>query len=156
MMIADFRGAIMALRNFSERCFQSVLFQLGGIALVTPIYAIVMQSGAGQSGAVVAAVAMACLIWSPFHNAVFDWIEWHMVRRVASDRPQGLRMVHAASHEVTSMLVSTPVLMVFGGLGLMQAVLVDLGFTAFYTGYAYVFNVLYDRWRPVLAERAMV
>jgi uncharacterized membrane protein len=141
---------MMALRNFSERCFQSLIFQLGGIALVTPIYAVLMQSGAGTSGAVVAAVALACLIWSPFHNTVFDWMEWHMVRRVASDRPQGLRMVHAASHEVTSIMVSTPVLMLFGGLGIVQALLVDLGLTAFYTGYAYVFNVIYDRWRPVL------
>jgi uncharacterized membrane protein len=149
-MNVNYRGAIVALRNFSERCFQSVLFQLGGIALVTPVYAVLMQAGAGPSGAVVAAVALACLIWSPFHNAMFDLAEWRLAQRVASDRPRGLRMVHAASHEVTSMLVSTPVLMAFGGMGLMQAVLVDLGFTAFYTGYAYVFNVIYDRWRPVM------
>jgi uncharacterized membrane protein len=148
----DFRIAIMALRTFHERCLQSFVFQLGGIALVTPIYAILTRSGAVTSGSIVIAVAIACLIWSPFHNTVFDWVEWHMARRVASDRPQGLRMVHAISHEVTSIIVSTPVLVVFGGLGVMQALIVDLGLTAFYTGYAYVFNIIYDRWRPVLAQ----
>jgi uncharacterized membrane protein len=140
---------MMALRSFSERFLQSLVFQLAGIALVTPVYALLMQSGAVTSGAIIAAVAVACLIWSPFHNALFDWIEWRLVHRVASDRPQGLRMVHAVSHEVTSIVVSTPVLMVFGGLGLVQALIVDIGLTALYTGYAYVFNILYDRVRPV-------
>jgi uncharacterized membrane protein len=142
---------MMALRSFSERCLQSLLFQLGGLALVTPVYAVLMQSGAGASGAVVAAVALACLIWSPVHNAIFDVVEWRVAHRVASARPQGLRMVHAASHEVTSMIVSTPVLMLTGGLGLVQALLVDVGLTAFYTAYAYGFSIIYDRWRPVLA-----
>lgn len=140
----------MALRRFQERFAQSLAFQIGGLLFVTPLYALLLQAGTAESGAVVAAVAVACLIWSPFHNAVFDLVEWRMVRRVASDRPQSLRMIHAVSHEVTSIVVSTPVLMAFGGLDLMQALIVDLGFTAFYTGYAYVFNIIYDRWRPVV------
>jgi uncharacterized membrane protein len=140
----------MALRSVRERILQATAFEVIGIALVTPLYAVFMHSNAAASAAVVAAVALACLIWSPFHNAAFDFCEWRILRRVASDRPVRLRMVHAASHEVTSVAATTPIIVLLGDMTVPQALLVDLGLTLFYTVYTYVFHIFYDRFRPVL------
>jgi uncharacterized membrane protein len=101
------------------------------------------------SAVLLAALALAVMLWSPVHNTLFDMAEWRLARRVASDRPHRLRLLHALSHETTSLVVTVPILMSLGGLTLAEAVLADLGLTAIYAAYAYGFHLLYDHLRPV-------
>jgi uncharacterized membrane protein len=137
------------LRSPRERALQTILFEAGGFLLTAPLYHLYAGDHAGESALVVGALAVAVMLWSPLHNTVFDIIDLRLTGRVASDRPHGLRIVHAISHEVTSVIVTTPVLMWLGGHGLAEALLLDLAFTAAYAVWAYVFNLGYDRWRPV-------
>ncbi len=139
----------MALRSLRERAIQTLAFEVGGLALATPLYWLIFGGDAEDSLVVVAAISVAVLTWSPIHNTAFDWVEWRLARRVASDRPARLRAVHALSHEATAMAVSLPVIVWLGGHGWIEAIAVDLGLTLFYTGYAYVFHMVYDWWRPV-------
>jgi uncharacterized membrane protein len=69
--------------------------------------------------------------------------------RVASDRPQKWRVVHAVSHEATTVVVTLPILVWLGGHGWGEALLLDLGLTVLYAVYAYGFHLVYDRLRPV-------
>jgi uncharacterized membrane protein len=137
------------LRSPRERVLQSILFEAGGFLLTAPFYHLYAGDHAGGSALVVVALAVAVMLWSPVHNTVFDKIDLRLTGRVASDRPHGLRIIHAISHELTSIFVSTPVLMWLGGHGLAEAIALDLAFTAAYAVWAYVFNLVYDRWRPV-------
>jgi uncharacterized membrane protein len=141
----------MALRSLRERVVQTLAFELVGLALATPLFHLAVGGGFAHSAATVALVSAAVLVWSPLHNTVFDWIEWRCARRVASDRPPRLRLLHAVSHEVSSIVVTLPVLIGVGGLGLWRALAADIGLTLLYTGYAYVFHCVYDRLRPVAA-----
>ena len=95
------------------------------------------------------AMSLAVLLWSPLHNTLFDWLDWRWNRRVASDRPHGLRFIHAASHEASAFVVTLPVIMLIGGHGVFAAAALDIGFTLLYAAYAYVFHIAYDRLRPV-------
>lgn len=142
----------MTLRSPRERILQTVCFEIGGLALATPLYAALTGTHGSEGLAVVAVLALAVMIWSPLHNSLWDWIEHRRTGRVASDRPQAQRIAHALSHEVTSLVVTLPVLMILGGHDLWTALLLDLGLTLFYAGYAYVFHVIYDRLRPVRRE----
>jgi uncharacterized membrane protein len=139
----------MAIRSARERLWQALAFELGGLAMVAPVYGLIMGAGAAESVALVAAVAVAAAVWSPLHNHLFDAAEWRMAGRVASDRPARLRMVHAVSHEASTTIITLPVIMVVGGHGFWAALAIDLAMTAFYAAYTYVFHVLWDRWRPV-------
>jgi uncharacterized membrane protein len=94
------------------------------------------------------------LVWSPIHNTLFDWADYRLSGRLASDRPQRWRVVHAISHEATTLVVTLPILMGLGGLTFWTALVVDMGLTFLYTAYAYVFHNLYDRLRPVRPHRA--
>ena len=76
-------------------------------------------------------------------------IDLRLTGRVASDRPRGLRVVHAASCELSTLVVTLPILVWIGGHCLGAALAVDLGLTVGYTVYAYGFFVFYDWWRPV-------
>lgn len=139
----------MALRTFRERLFQTFAFEAGGILLASPLYGLVFGAAISDGAILMLAMSVAALLWSPMHNTLFDLMEWHFLRRVASDRTQGLRLVHAISHEVTVMVCTVPILIWLGGHSLPGAVLVDLGLTTLFVAYAFVFHVIYDRIFPV-------
>lgn len=139
----------MALRSARERALQTVCYEVGGILVAAPVYALLFGAGAAESIGLMLAVSVAVMVWAAFHNSVFDLLEWRLAGRTASDRPHRWRVVHALSQEATSVLVTTPVIMAVGGLGLWAALALDLGLTLFYAGYAYVFHLVYDRVRPV-------
>lgn len=139
----------MTLRSPRERLLQTFCFEAGGLLLVTPAYAVLTGSTQGEGLVVIAALALAVMIWSPIHNSLWDWVEHRRTGRVASDRPQVQRIVHALSHEATTVVVTLPLLMLLGGHDFWTALLLDLGLSLFYAGYAYVFHVIYDCARPV-------
>lgn len=143
----------MSLRSLHERAVQTVAFELGGIVIATPLYALIFSAPFGGSLTLVLALAVAMMLWSPLHNTVYDIIDLRLSGRVASDRPHGWRILHAISHEATSLIVTVPILVTLGGHSPFEAILVDLGLTALYVVYAYSFNILYDRLRPVQPRR---
>ncbi len=140
----------MALRNLQERIRQTLCYEIGGILLITPIYISIFGSSGGDGFIVMAALSIATLIWFPLHNTVFDWLDLRLTGRLASDRPKGLRVLHALSHEVTVCLITTPLLIWLGGHGLLEAILVDLALSFGYAAYAFGFHIVYDHFRPVV------
>lgn len=147
----------MALRSIRERAYQTIAYEAGAFLIATPLYAFMAGDGATQSSLLVIAVALACMIWAPLHHTLWDWLEWRFKHRLASDRPQWLRLVHAISHEVSSIVVTTPVIMLVGGHDFWHALMVDIGLTLLYSVYAYFFHMAYDWMRPVkvVAQPAM-
>lgn len=140
----------MALRSPRERFIQTLCYEAGGWLLAVPLYVLVIGGTPAEGALLMAALAGAVMLWSPLHNTVFDWVDLRLSGRVASDRPHRWRMVHAVSHEVTTVVVTLPILIWLGGFDLWQALAVDVGLTAVYTVYAYGFHLVYDRWRPVI------
>ncbi len=139
----------MALRSFRERLCQTLAYETGGLVVATPLYGIAFGAAATESVLVVGALALVALVWSPLHNAVFDLAEWRLARRRASDRPHRLRLLHALTHEASSIVVTLPMLMALGDLGFLAALAADAGLTLVYAIYGYGFHLLYDRLRPV-------
>ena len=141
----------MLLRSVRERFYQTISFELGGLLLAAPLYALAFGKSAEESLSLVLALSVVAIVWSPLHNIVFDWLDLRFCGRAASERPHGLRLVHAASHEATSTLVTVPVIMWIAGFSFWQALALDLGLTLLYAAYAYAFHLAYDRVRPVAA-----
>jgi uncharacterized membrane protein len=139
----------MQFRSWRERAIQSVCFEALGIVLAAPIYGLLFGRGAAESFGLTFVLALAVLICAPLHNAAFDWVDWRINARSPSDRPTSLRVVHAVTHETSAMLITLPLIVVVGGHGWIEAILIDLGFSAFYAGYALVFYWAWDLWRPV-------
>jgi uncharacterized membrane protein len=128
---------------------QTLAYEFFALVLVVPIYSHFAGATATQGFVVILALAVAAIAWSPLHNTLFDLAEWRVSGRVASDRPQHLRMLHAVSHEFSQIVVSVPILMVIGGHAFWEAILVDIGLTGLYAAYAWVFHMAFDALRPV-------
>jgi uncharacterized membrane protein len=139
----------MRLRSTRERVIQTLCYESGGLVLSIPVYVLYSGHAAGEGAALMAAVSVAVMIWAPLHNTTFDWLDLRCSGRVASERPQGLRMVHAVSLEASAVVATLPILVWFGGHHVADALLVDLGLTGLYAVYAYGFHLVYDRLRPV-------
>lgn len=145
----------MSIRSLRERIFQTLAFEAGGIAIVAPVYAILFGRTAAESFGLIVVLSVAILVWVPVHNTLFDLAEWRLARRRASERPHGLRVLQAVSLEVTGTLVTLPLVMVVGKHGFWEALGVDLGLSAFYVVYGYVFHLVFDRLRPMPQDRNM-
>ena len=145
----------MTLRSPRERLIQTLAYEVGGLCLSVPLVAVLGHGTTREAFWLMLALSGAVLVWSPIHNTVFDWVDFRLSGRLASDRPQRWRLVHAASHEATTVVVTLPILIWLGGLSLWAALLADLGLTLLYAGYAYVFHLVYDRLRPVQPARSL-
>lgn len=139
----------MPLRSLRERVFQTLSYEAGGLLLAAPLYSLILDETGTTSVILLVSLSLAVLIWSPIHNSLFDLADFRLTGRVASDRPHGLRLLHAVSHELTSCLVTTPIIMFMSDFGFWNALAVDVGLTLLYTAYAYIFHILYDWMRPV-------
>jgi uncharacterized membrane protein len=142
----------MRLRSPRERLIQTLCYEAGGLMLSVPLYLLYSGHEAGDGAMLMLALSAAVMLWSPLHNTIFDWTDLRLSGRVASDRPQGWRIVHAISHEATTVIVTLPIIVWLGGHGWGEALLLDMGLTLLYAVYAYGFHLLYDRIRPVRTD----
>lgn len=136
-------------RNLKERAYQTLTYELGGLLLVLPLYSFFSGYGVSESLLLLVVISIVVMLWAGFHNAVFDRLEWQIVKRLASDRPFGCRVLHIISLELTTAIVSVPVILILTDFNFLEALVVDLLLTFAYTLYGFVFHYVYDTIRPV-------
>lgn len=137
------------LRSPRERLVQTLWFEGLGLVLVAPAYAAVSGAPAGESFVLIAALSLAVMLWAALYNTVFDVLERRRTGRVASDRPHGLRTLHAIGLEASSVVVTWPLVWALTPLSWWGALAADLGLAVVYALYGYVFFWAFDRLRPV-------
>lgn len=145
------RVPIGRLRSRRERALQTLCFEALGLALVSPLFAWFAGAPTGESLLVLAALSVAVMGWSALYNTVFDVLDLRCTGRVASERPRGLRVVHALGLETTAVLVTWPLLVWLTPLGWFEALAAELGLTLAYAVHGYCFHLGFDRLRPVRA-----
>jgi len=139
----------MTLRSPKERVIQTLCFEVGGVALVSPAYAYLTGASMAGGFATIALLSIVIMTWAPVYNTLFDYIERERSGRLASDRSKGMRILHAILHEASSVLITCPLLIWLGGHSLTSALFINVSLTLTYVVYTYVFHIFYDLWRPV-------
>ena len=141
------------LRSLGDRARQIALFELGGLALITPPFALASGVPIGDSVRLLALIALIAAIWNGTYNTCFDWIEGRATGRTADRRPFPLRALHAVGFEGGLLLMSLPVIVKWTGMSWTNALIADLGLATAYVLYAFVFNLAYDRIFPIEPRR---
>jgi uncharacterized membrane protein len=137
------------LRTLRERVLQTVSFEVSELVITVPMFAYFAETSGSDSLLVLVAIGIAATCWTAIHNVIFDWVEFKSSERVASDRPDGIRVVHAISLAVSCAIVSIPILVLLGGLSWQEAIIADMGLTVLDAIYAFIFFRLYDFIRPI-------
>ncbi|AYH45847.1 PACE efflux transporter [Azoarcus sp. DN11] len=137
------------LRSFWDRARQVILFEAGGLVLITPPFAWLSGVPMGDSLGLLAIAALIAALWNALYNTVFDVIEGRITGRTADRRPFGVRALHALGFEGGLLLMTLPVIMAWTGMAWLEALVADLGLATAYVIYAFVFNLAYDRIFPI-------
>lgn len=69
--------------------------------------------------------------------------------RGSTRKGMAMRAIHAALFEMGLLAILMPLIAWWLAVSLLQAFVMDLGFSAFYMAYAFVFNLAYDRLFPL-------
>jgi uncharacterized membrane protein len=149
MAAASNQPATAPIRNWRERAIQTIAYEFGGLLIVGPLWAFVAGATAKESIILLVCLSVAVMSWMAAYNTVFDIVESRLTDLVASDRPHCWRVVHAVGLEVTSVLATTPLIVLVAELGWLEALAADLGLTLAYAVYGYFFHLGFDRLRPV-------
>lgn len=140
------------LRSLKDRIRQVVLFEVGGLVLITPPFSWASGVPVADSIGLLAVLALIAALWNGVYNTGFDWVEGRLTGRAADHRPWGLRIVHALGFEGGLVVLTLPVVVVWTGMGWWAALVADIGLALAYTVYAFVFNLAYDRMFPIPAS----
>ena len=137
------------LRSWLDRARQVLLFELGGVMLVTPLFS--WASGVPGQQALVLIVGLAAIaaIWNGVFNTGFDWLEGRLTGKPADQRPWPMRIVQACCFELGLFVLTLPLVVYWTHLSWVEAALADIGLAIAYTVYAFIFNLLYDRLFPI-------
>ncbi|WP_373976303.1 multidrug/biocide efflux PACE transporter [Chitinibacter sp. SCUT-21] len=130
-------------KTWLERALHAVLFEVGGVILVTPIAAWIMDASVSHVGVLAVILASTAMTWNALFNFVFDKIE----RKQGWQRTPKIRTLHALLFEGGFMLMALPLTMWWMDLSLWQALALDIGFFVFFLPYTYAYNWAYDALR---------
>ncbi len=139
------------LRSLSDRIRQVLLFELVGVFVFTPLFALVSGKPLLESAVLLAILSLIAALWNGVYCTGFDWLEGRLSGRRADQRPQLLRLAHALGFEGGLLIFSLPVIMAWTGMDFWTALVADIGLALTYAGYAYLFNLAYDRIFPIPA-----
>ena len=134
------------MRSTADRIRQALSFEFIGIVIVTPLFAWVFDHPIGDMGALVVLGATAATMWNYIFNLVFDHVLNWRRRDVRKTMP--LRIVHAVLFEATLLVLLLPLFAWWLGVPLIAALVVEISFSVFYMGYAFVFTWGYDTLFP--------
>ena len=138
-----------ALRSLWDRIRQILLFEVGGLLLITPPFAWISGVSLENSVGMLAVIALIAACWNGAYNTGFDWVEGRLTGRTADQRPFWLRCCHAFGFEAGLLLMSLPVIMWWTHMGWIEVLIADIGLAGAYVVYAFVFNLMYDRFFPI-------
>lgn len=131
-----------ALKPFSvvERFWYAFFFEIFGIGISTPLFAWLMGKGLFDIGVIAVVIAVMALLWNMLFNTLFDrWLRRHHLSKTTP-----IRILHAVLFEIGLICGALPFIMWWLGIGLWEAITLDIGFILFYLPYTYLYSLAYD------------
>ncbi|WP_286221992.1 PACE efflux transporter [Marinobacter apostichopi] len=130
------------MRTTRDRIRQAISFELIGLLLSIPLAAFTFGYDLGKTGVLGVIGATMATVWNYVFNLAFD----HGLKRLTGSTRKTLpvRFIHAISFELGLMIAFLPVIAWWMGIGLIEALIVDVAFVLFYLVFAFVFTWCYD------------
>ena len=135
------------MRSTRDRIRHALLFEVIGLSLMIPLGTVLFGLHASAMGVIGVGSALTATAWNYVYNLGFDRA---MQRAVGHTRKSLLlRVAHAVLFEAGLLVVLLPPIAWYLGVGLSEALTMDLAIAAFYVVYAFLFNLAYDRAFPL-------
>jgi uncharacterized membrane protein len=135
------------MRTTRDRIRHAISFEIIGLAIFTPLAALVFGLPIEHVGVVGVVSATLATGWNYIYNLGFD----HLMQRFrgGTRKTLALRVAHAVMFEFGLLVVLLPFIAWYLGVTIWQALVMDIAFALFYLVYAFFFNLAYDRVFPL-------
>jgi uncharacterized membrane protein len=135
------------MRTTRDRIRHAISFEVIGLAIFTPLAALVFGLPMEHVGVVGVVSATLATGWNYVYNLGFD----HLMQRFrgGTRKTLALRVAHAVLFELGLLVVLLPFIAWYLGVTIWQALVMDIAFALFYLVYAFFFNLAYDRIFPL-------
>jgi len=140
------------LRSLPDRLRQVLFYEIGGVCLISPLFAAVSGASSSQSAGLLGVLALVMAAWNGACTTAFDWAERAITGRAADDRHPFLRAAQAVVVEFGGVVATTPVIAAWTTVTWRAAFLEDVGLTLAYAAYAFCFGIGYDSLFPIDSE----
>lgn len=135
------------MRTTRDRIRHAICFEIIGLLLVIPLGSIGFGLHAQDIGVLAVVGATIAMLWNYAFNVIFDRVLKR--KRGSVHKTISLRIVHAGLFEAGLLMFTLPLIAVYLGIGLWQALVMDLAFVVFYVIYAFAYNYSYDKIFPL-------
>jgi uncharacterized membrane protein len=129
-------------RPRTRRIVQAVLFEIGGLAVVTPTLTWAFGSSGPSSLLLALVLSGTALAWNYAFNTVYE--RWEAAQTVRRGRPLSRRLVHGLGFEGGMLLLTVPLIAAWLDIGWLQALLADIGLSVFFMVYTVIFTWVFD------------
>jgi uncharacterized membrane protein len=138
------------MRTVRDRIRHALSFEIIGLILAIPLGALVFHHPMEDIGVITVVASIVATVWNYLYNWGFD----HALKRLTGTVQKSLpvRVGHAVLFELGLVALLTPFVAWYLGIGLIEALLLDVSLAVFYMVYAFVFNFAYDRVFPIPGE----
>lgn len=129
-----------------RRVVHALVFEGIALVLVVVVYSGVSDAGVETAGALAVACSLAAMAWNVAFNWGFEALERRARRRgLPPGRGPLRRIVHAVGFEAGLLVLLAPLIAWALQVTLVEAILYDIGLSAFFVVYAWAFNLGFDR-----------
>lgn len=135
------------MRKTADRIRHAVSFELIGLVIAVPLATVAFNHSVFEMGVIGLAGSLIATGWNYVYNLIFDRVLQRRSGTTQKTLPQ--RILHAVLFELGLLLMLMPLIALYLGIGLWQALVMDIAFALFYMVYAFVFNWGYDRAFPL-------
>ena len=132
----------ISLSPRTRRVVQAVLYEALAVGFVAPVLVLVFGQAPASAMALTATMSLIALGWNYGFNAVFE--RWEAKQSVKG-RSWKRRIAHGILFEGGLALILVPVMALWLGVSLWQALIADMGILVFFLVYTVVFTWMFDR-----------
>lgn len=126
----------------TRRIIQTVLYEIGAIALTSPILGITFDATAGSALLLATIMSTIALAWNYVFNALFE--RWE-TRQAIRGRSLWRRLSHGIGFEGGLVVMLVPLMAYWLQTSLRNAFLAEIGILAVFLIYAIVFTWAFDK-----------
>lgn len=132
----------IVLQPRKRRILQAVVFEALALAIVTPVVAVVFGHPPMSSFVLSALMSSIALAWNYGFNTVFE--RWE-ARQPSRERTWCRRLAHGAFFEIGLSFLLIPLMALWLGVSLWEALAADIGLLLFFFVYTVIFTWMFDR-----------
>lgn len=140
------------MRTTRDRIRHAIGFELIGLLAFAPLASWMFGFALHQMGLIGAVASLVAAVWNYVYNLMFDKAMLRWTGQLRKSLP--VRVLHAILFELGLLVVFLPSVAWYLGIGLIDALLMDIAIAAFYMVYALIYNWAYDLVFPIPELRA--